>query len=198
MTFALPEAEFFIPDGMTETAALRRTTHLGVGAHQDDLEIMAWHGILTCFDSDTDWFTGVTVTDGGGSARTGPYASTTDAEMRLIRRAEQRKASVLGEYSAMIQLCHPSATAKNPSDGTMIEDFKAILAAARPRVVYTHNLADKHDTHVALALKLVKAVRQLPPADRPERLYGCEVWRNLDWMLDEDKVKVWDDLRKKL
>ena len=32
-----PTASFFIPDGKTAKAAFQRTTHLGIGAHQDDL-----------------------------------------------------------------------------------------------------------------------------------------------------------------
>jgi hypothetical protein len=55
-------------------------------------------------------------------------------------------------------------------------------------VVYTHNLADKHDTHVAVALRTVEAIRRLPAGARPQRLYGCEVWRDLDWLVDADKV----------
>ena len=26
------------------------------------------------------------------------------------------------------------------------------------------------------------------PEERPEKLYGCEVWRDLDWMVDADKT----------
>jgi hypothetical protein len=55
-------------------------------------------------------------------------------------------------------------------------------------VVYTHNLADKHNTHVAVALRVVEAIRRLPAGERPEQLFGCEVWRDLDWLLDADKV----------
>ena len=55
-------------------------------------------------------------------------------------------------------------------------------------MVYTHNLADKHDTHVATALRVIRALRELPKEARPGKLYGCEVWRALDWMNDEDKV----------
>lgn len=188
MRFARPEAEFTVPDGATPEVALKRTTQLGIGAHQDDLEIMAWRGILECYDSDADWFTGVTVTDGGGSARTGPYASTTDEEMKLIRRAEQRKAAQVGDFSAMIQLCHPSSVVKDPRQDALVNDLKAILEATRPRTVYTHNLCDKHDTHIGVVLNVIRAVRALPKAVRPGRIVGCEVWRNLDWMLDEDKV----------
>jgi hypothetical protein len=55
-------------------------------------------------------------------------------------------------------------------------------------VIYTHNLADKHDTHVAVALRVIRALRELPADLRPQHLYGCEVWRNLDWLNDKDKV----------
>jgi hypothetical protein len=64
----------------------------------------------------------------------------------------------------------------------------AILTATRPAVVYTHNLADKHDTHIAVTLRTVAAIRRLPEAARPRRLYGCEVWRDLDWLPDAEKV----------
>jgi len=67
-------------------------------------------------------------------------------------------------------------------------DLKALLAATRPQVVYTHNLADKHDTHVAVALRTIAAIREFPADERPRKLYGCEVWRDLDWMVDSDKV----------
>jgi len=63
-----------------------------------------------------------------------------------------------------------------------------VLEATRPEVVYTHNLADKHATHVAVALRVIEAIRSLPADARPARLYGCEVWRDLNWLLDSDKV----------
>jgi hypothetical protein len=54
--------------------------------------------------------------------------------------------------------------------------------------VYTHNLADKHDTHVGVALRVIEAMRSLPPEGRPQRVYGCEIWRDLDWLVDADKI----------
>ena len=51
-----------------------------------------------------------------------------------------------------------------------------------------HNLADKHDTHVGTALKVIAALRQLKEDELPEKVYGCEVWRDLDWVLDDEKV----------
>ena len=45
MDFHNPAADLFVPDGLEMPAALSRTTHLAIAAHQDDLEIMAYHGI---------------------------------------------------------------------------------------------------------------------------------------------------------
>ena len=68
-----PDADVFAPDGSTVAEALAKTTHLAVGAHQDDIEFMAMHGILECFRQTDRWFSGITVTDGAGSPRSGPY-----------------------------------------------------------------------------------------------------------------------------
>ena len=35
---------------------------------------------------------------------------------------------------------------------------------------------------------MIEALRRLPATDRPKKLFGCEVWRSLDWLLDSDKV----------
>ena len=41
---------------------------------------------------------------------------------------------------------------------------------------------------MAVARRVISAIRNLPEPERPEKLFGCEVWRDLDWMIDEDKV----------
>jgi LmbE family N-acetylglucosaminyl deacetylase len=188
MQFHLPSADIFIPDGAPVADALARTSHLAVGAHQDDLEFMAFHGIKECFHSESDWFTGVTCTNGSGSARTGDYGGFTDEEMMQVRRDEQRQAAIIGRYSAVLQLDYPSRIAKDPGDIHLRDDLVAILAAARPRIVYTHNPADKHDTHIAVVIPLIHAIRKLPREQRPAAVHGCEVWRNLDWMPDAEKI----------
>jgi LmbE family N-acetylglucosaminyl deacetylase len=188
MNLSLPTAEVFVPDGLEAGAALARTTHLAIAAHQDDLEIMAADGILRAFQQEDRWFTGVVVTDGAGSPRDDLYKDYTDERMRHVRRREQKKAASVGDYAAVVLLDHPSATVKDAADGRPVEDLLGLLRATRPEVVYTHNLADKHDTHVAVALRALAAIRRLPPGERPARLFGCEVWRDLDWMPDEDKV----------
>ena len=190
MKFHQDHTETFIPDNTPLPQALARTSHLCVAAHQDDVEIMAAHAILECYQRQDKCFSGVIMTDGRGSPRTGKYANYTDEEMRLVRLAEQRKAAVIGEYAALIMLDYSSSVVKNGSSIDPVDDLVAIFEAARPQFVYTHNLADKHDTHVAVAMKVINAIRKLPKNSKPRALYGCEVWRGLDWMIDSDKVAM--------
>jgi LmbE family N-acetylglucosaminyl deacetylase len=189
MKLHAPNAEIFIPDDSDETRALDRTTHLGIGAHADDLELMAIEGILACIRSSERWFTGIVVTDGAGSPQ---GARALDRrELVELRRAEQREAAKLGGYSAMIQLGFSSEALKrrDAADGEFpTQDLQTIIAGARPEVVYTHGIADKHDTHVAVALRVLEACRGLPSEQRPKRVIGCEVWRDQDWLVDADKV----------
>ncbi len=180
-------AGVYVPDGLPVDEALGRTTHLCISAHQDDIEIMAAAPILECFQQRDTWFTGVVMTDGRGSPRDGLYKDFSDEDMRLVRIKEQRKAAMLGEYAAQVMLDHPSKVVKDASQKAPVEDLLLLLKTTRPQAVYTHNLADKHDTHLATALRVLAAIRGLPREERPGRLYGCEVWRSLDWMLDEDK-----------
>ena len=183
-------ADIFIPDGMDIEKALKRTTHLAIGAHQDDLEIKDYHGIAECYNSDEKWFTGIVVTNGSGSARTGQYKDYTDEEMQEVRREEQRKAAVIGKYAAQFQLNYPSSEVKDTSNPDVIDDLFTILKIAKPSVVYLHNLADKHETHVATALRTITAIRKLPANERPDTLYGTEVWRDLDWLSDAEKIAL--------
>lgn len=188
MQFHNPGSEIYVPDGGPADEALARTTHFAIGAHQDDLEIMAYQGILECFGKEGKHFTGVTVTNGAGSPRDDLYASYTDDDMQKIRRVEQRKAAYVGEYSAQVFLDYTSGAVKDKNSKDVVGDLKQLLSGAKAKVVYTHNLADKHDTHVGVTLRLIQAIRSLPVSSRPEKLYGCEVWRGLDWLNDEEKV----------
>jgi LmbE family N-acetylglucosaminyl deacetylase len=102
-------AEVYVPDGSPVNVALSRTTHLCVSAHQDDIEIMAYHGILECFGRSGKGITGVTVTSGSGNPRDGLYGSYTDEGMQVVRRKEQKKAAFIGEYSAHVLLDYSSS-----------------------------------------------------------------------------------------
>jgi LmbE family N-acetylglucosaminyl deacetylase len=187
MQFHNSSADLFIPDGTAPDRALARTTHLCIAAHQDDIEIMAYHGVAECFGLPDKWFTGVVVTNGAGSPRSGIYGSYTDEQMQKVRVVEQRKAAYVGEYAAQIQLGFTSGQVKNPKETVVVDDLKAVLRATKPKVVYLHNLADKHDTHIGVALRTIAAMRSLAGEFKPEKVYGCEVWRDLDWLSDEEK-----------
>ena len=178
----------YIPDGTEEKQAIARTTHLAIAAHQDDIEFMAYAPISECFGRADRWFGAVVVTDGAGSPRSGLYADYTDEDMKAIRIEEQKKAAHLGEYSFQMLLGHPSKEVKDAQDSSIAEELAQIIRTAKPKYLYIHNLADKHETHVATALKAIAALRMLRQDERPEKVYGCEVWRDLDWVCDEEKV----------
>lgn len=178
-------AVVFFPDGNEN---LSRTTHLAISAHHDDIELMAMHGVLECFGKKDKWFTGVVVTDGAGSPRNGLYADYTDEEMKAVRVVEQKKAAFVGEYAAQLMLGYTSAAVKDGKNDKVVEDLMRVIEETRPEIIYTHNPADKHDTHCAVVLRVIEAIRRLPKELRPKKLYGCEVWRDLDWVVDEEKT----------
>ncbi|HRE81703.1 MAG TPA: PIG-L family deacetylase [Opitutaceae bacterium] len=182
-------ADVFIPhDGITAQAALARTTHLCIGAHPDDIEAMAYHGVASCFGREDRWFTGIILTHGSGSARAHEYAHYTDEQMIQVRRREQQKAAFVGDYSLQIQLGYGSAEIKSPDVPALSHDLSYLLHLATPEVVYLHQPADKHDTHIATLAHSLKALRTLPPDKQPKVIYGCEGWRNLDWLCDNEKI----------
>jgi len=182
------EAQIFVPDAVPVADAITRTTHMAISAHQDDIEIMAAHGALECFGLKDKWFMGVVVTDGAGSPRDDLYASYTDEMMKEVRRLEQKKAAFVGEYSAQALLEYSSKEVKDAGNTELIAELAQLIKAAKPEFIYTHNLADKHDTHVSVALRIIAAIRTLDKAERPSKVYGCEVWRGLDWVNDDDKI----------
>lgn len=181
-------SEIFIPNNESTKKAISQTTHLCIGAHQDDVEIMAYHGIEQCFQNPDKHFTAVVVTDGSGSARDNIYKNYTNEEMIAVRKVEQKKAAILGEYSSLILLDHPSSEVKDKNNKEVIEELKEIILETSPDVLYTHNLADKHDTHIGVVIKTIKALRSIPQEQRPKKLIGCEVWRALDWVNDDEKL----------
>lgn len=182
------KAILYVPDGTDEKNAIARTTHLAISAHQDDIEFMAYAPIAECFGKTDKWFSGVVVTDGAGSPRNGLYADYTDEEMKAVRIVEQKKAASVGEYSFQMLLGYSSKEVKNAKNTAIVDELAEIIREVKPKYLYTHNLADKHETHVATALKVIAALRTLSPEERPEKVYGCEVWRDLDWVNDGEKV----------
>ncbi len=181
-------AEIFVPDRGEVNAAIAKTTHMCISAHQDDIEIMAPAAVTRCYGSKGAWFMGVVVTDGAGSPRSGIYGDYTDDEMKQVRATEQKAAAVVGGYCAQALLAYPSSEVKSPKSDKLVSELAELISLAAPEVLYTHNLADKHDTHVAVVLRVIEAIRLLPVDKRPKKLYSMEVWRGLDWVCDHQKT----------
>lgn len=194
--------EIFIPESPSLQEALERTTYLGLGAHHDDLEIMALPGILEAFGKEDLHFTGVVLTNGSGSPCTGPYRDLSKEELIEIRKKEQKKAAMIGEYSAQILLEYTSEEIKDTARGRVEDTIQRIIRRTTPEIIYTHNLADKHETHVAVSVRVMEAIKALPYNLHPKKIYGCEVWRDLDWLPHEEKVVFdvsgWENLASSL
>jgi len=188
--FGHSKARLFVPDGAETEKALQRCSHMGIGAHQDDLEIMAFHGVQSCYDNPDDWFCGVTCTDGTGGPRKEGLEQLSPEEVGALRNQEQDRAAELGQYGAMIQLNYSSQAVKSKDKSEVVASLFDLLSAVQPRVVYTHNPADKHDTHVGVTIATLEAIRKMPIGERPSELYGCEVWQDLDWLNDTEKVRL--------
>lgn len=167
---------------------IHKISHLAIGAHQDDVELMAMHGVLACYKQEHHRFAACVVTDGRSTPRAGEYANVSDDEMVKIRAAEQAKAAEIGDYANYFLLGHQSSEVRRMDFEPLTNELVKLLRSAQPKIVYTHNLADKHKTHLAVGLHVIKAIRCLPRELRPEKLYGCEVWRSLDFLPDTHKV----------
>ena len=167
----------------------KKVTHLAIGAHSDDLEVIAFDGIVKHFKDKRSNFFGIVVSDNQGKPIHPKYKSSSLSKVQKIREEEQIKAARLGEYAGLAFLRYPSSEIRNPFyekkiEGKIIE----LIELLKPLVIYTHNLADKHPTHLAVALRVIDALKKLPKGKRPKKLYGVEVWGGLDWLSDKDKV----------
>lgn len=161
-------------------------TDLTVGAHQDDVEIMAYGPIAACFEAHS--FGAIILADGAGSPRTGRFKNFTDEEMKAVRLKEQAKAGKVGHYGLLVQCGFTSSEIKTNPGEIVSEELAELLLTIRPKHLYLHNLFDKHDTHVASALRTIEALRSIADKYRPETITSLEVWRSLDWIADTDKV----------
>ncbi len=175
----LPGSEQTVSAAVAEQA-LASATHLGIAAHPDDLEIMAIDGILKGFSGGGNVFAGVVLTDGSGAPRAGKFSSVSDAELAALRKKEQKEAARIGRYSALVFMNFSSQEIRSRCG--VVETLARVLQAAHPRVVYTHSLLDAHPTHAAAAWRVIQALRSLPEEFLPEQVFGCEVWRGLEWL----------------
>ena len=186
MNFKKSNATIYFPG----KESLDGVTDMCIAAHQDDIEIMAYGPISECYKSDTRNFCGVVMTDGAGSPRAGEYSDYTNEQMKEVRIQEQNDAAKLGNYTAILQLGYASSEIKDGSNKDTVDELYELLCQVKPERLYTHNLADKHETHVAVVLRVIEAVRRMPEDIRPKEIIALEVWRNLDWLPDSEKVCV--------
>ena len=186
MNLSNKNASLYFPPSSSRN--LLDTTHMCIAAHPDDIELMAANAIIECMGQKDKHFTGVTVTDGAGSSRIGIYENYTDEDMKKIRAKEQDIAAAIGRYNAQFQLQYTSSEVKNSKNEDVVNELKEIILAAGPKILFTHNFADKHDTHVAVAVRTLQALRQIPKSMRPKKIYAMEVWRSLDWVMDDEKI----------
>lgn len=175
-----------------------KVKYLAISAHQDDIEIMAFYGIAKGYRSVNYSFAAVVTSDGAGSARINEYKDYTDEMMKEVRYLEQKEAAEIGKYNVLYLLKHPSKQIKDPSDEEIINQYMEIIKELKPEVIYTHSLLDKHPTHLGVSLKVLEAIKRLNKEDQPKHVYGMEVWRDLDWVDDEDKIAFDVSYNKKL
>ena len=162
--------------------------YLTICAHQDDNEIMAIDGIMKGYRSRKYSFACVVTADGSGSARTGKFKDYTDDMMKEVRIKEQESASEIGRYHSLYLLNYSSKEIKDPINDDIVNDYVKILKELKPKVLYTHSILDKHPTHLGVVTKVIRALRELPKEEQPKVVYGCEVWRDLDWVSDKKKI----------
>lgn len=185
-----PHGRVYVPDRSSADSALARTTHLGIVAHADDLEILAYHGIVTCYRDPSLAFSGIVVTDGAGAVRALPHAHLSSEEFIRVRAEEQERAADRGRYAAVAFLNATSEETKQLGLAEIDERIGVLASRTRPRVVYTHSLFDRHGSHLAVALRTLRVLRALPEEMRPETVLGVEVWGDLDWLPEAMKVRL--------
>ncbi len=195
MKYHKQEADCWVNNSFTSIElAAESATHLAIGAHQDDLEFMAYHGIASCYKESDKWFAGITVTNGVGSALGGEFANLTPQKLGSLRAKEQRQAAQLGDYAYQVQLGYSSSEIKNvnseKSFNKLVCELTQLLELTQPQVVYLHQPADKHPTHIAVFKASLEALRNLPDKKQPKYIYGCEGWRDLDWLSDDEKIAL--------
>ncbi len=183
MKFKKTGANLYIPTRGKQTTELSHAKYLGIAAHQDDLEIIGFPGILDAYKSKNTLFGGVVCTNGV------PKSSKNFEQIRKIRSEEQKRASDIGKYGFVLQLGYSSTEITDKDNKDIESDIIKIVQKTKPKIIYTHNPFDKHKTHTAVCRAVINSLRSLKEDYKPEKLYACEVWRNLDWLDTKDRVE---------
>jgi len=183
MKYKKSDANIYIPSGKAESSILSEINFLGIAAHQDDLEIIAFPGILDAYNNKSKYFGGIVCTDGV------PRNSNNAREINKIRKNEQKKAADIGKYGFVIQLDYSSDEIIEKSNTDLEDEIIKIINETKPDIIYTHNPFDRHKTHLSVCRTVINALRNTKCKYKPNKLYGSEVWRDLDWLDDKYKVE---------
>ena len=167
---------------------METTNLLAIGAHHDDIEVMAMDGILKAYGSKKYSFYACVLSDGAHFSKMGKYSDISDKEMIETRNQEQIRASQIGEYANLVFLKHTREDIENNEKDVVIKNIQKVILEVQPDVVYTHNIFDKGDIHTLTAIRVIEAILGLEEDKRPRLLYGCEIFRSLDWLPDKYKV----------
>ncbi len=171
-----------------EIKSANTTNLLAISAHQDDIEIMAMDGILRAYGSKKYAFYAAVVGDGANCLKAGKYSEVSDKEMIEARNQEQLRASQIGEYSKLYFLKHAHSEIEQEENESIIKELQKLILEVKPEIVYTHNIFDKNPHHVKITQLVIDAINGLNIDDRPRLLYGCEIFRSLDWLPDKYKI----------
>lgn len=164
------------------------TNLLAIGAHHDDIEVMAMDGILKAYGSKKYSFYACVLSDGVNCVKSGKYAELTDKEMIETRNQEQTRASQIGEYADLKMLKYSQEDIENDEKGKIVKEIRQMILDIKPDIVYTHNIFDKSPMHKMTCKRVIEAILGLEEEDRPRLVYGCEIFRSLDWLPDKYKV----------
>lgn len=178
---------FYSPLGLEPSAAKKRTRALAIGAHPDDIEFMCLDPIIRHRNARS--FGGLIVTSGSGSLKAPQHAALSPAEYAELRWEEQKQAASLGGYAFVDSLNIESSELKTSAGfKTLTRRLKEYLVEFEIEELYMHQPFDRHDSHVRVAFAVLTVLRELAPERRPKQVFGCEVWRNLDWAPKNSKV----------
>ena len=165
----------------TDLSELRSTSHVIVGAHPDDVELIG----LAAISDESASITAVVCTDGRGGPRAPGFEDLSEPQFAALRRAEQLEAAALGGYEQLVLLEFPSVVLRENRDAVSAR-LHDIFSKVKPATVLTHNPADLHRTHVRTCQAVVEALQIAGHV--PAEFLGVEVWRDLDWLAPDHRV----------
>ncbi len=178
-------SKIYIPDKQPLEAVYKRSKHLAIVAHADDIEMLA----LMPIAQKPKGFFGIVVGDNKGKPIKPEYKNLSPDKIQRIREKEQEQAARAGGYSGVAFLRISSKDIKSLRRKREVVDIIFNLIKNMPiETIYTHSLFDNHPTHTAVAQRVVSSIKKLPLKKRPKAIYGMEVWGSLDWLPDKYKV----------